>query len=276
MRSLIAFVVLTVVLLASTALPQPQGLEMRIFTVRASNAQSISNVARNLKSPEGSVTFDPNTNSLIVVDYPQNLQRIASLVEQLDKTQKQVEIKVTVADVTNNFLSNIGMHSGQVIIPTGEFNAVLRMLDTDKSSSIRSQMTVRTISNQPAQLMVSKDEIIGKQITRYENGDEVTTVIRKPIGDFLEVLPSVNNDGTIMIILRPTMSTLERRHTPYERSIITQVLINNGDTIALGGLDSAQQRTEDRSVSVLGIPLYKKTETESKKIVMFLTANIID
>lgn len=255
---------------------QSQDLEMRMFTIQHSNAQSISNVAQSLKSAEGSVTYDPNTNNLIVVDYPQNLQRIAAVIGKIDQVAKQVEVQVIVADVTDTLVRDIGLYSGQVILPHGDFIAVLRLLDTDKSSNIRSQMTIKTLSNQPAQLMVSKDEIIGQEITHYKDGTEVRTLIRKPIGDFLEVVPSVNGDGTITVIVRPTVSTLERRRTPYERSVLTQVIVNSGDTIAIGGMDSHQQTTENRSVSILGLPLGSKTKTESKKVVMFLTATIVD
>lgn len=255
---------------------QAQDLEMKIFTIQHTNAQSISSVARSLKSEEGSVTYDPNTNKLIVVDYPQNIQRIESVIGSIDKVQKQVEVQVVVADVTDTLLRDIGLYSGQVIIPRGDFRAVLHLLDTDKSSNIRSQMTVKTLSNQPAQLMVSKDEIIGREITYYKDGTRVTTPIRKPIGDFLEVIPSVNNDGTITVVLRPTVSTFEERRIPYERSIITQVIVNDGDTIAIGGMNSSQQRTENTSVSILGIPLRSETRNEDKKVVMFLTATIVD
>ena len=255
---------------------QSQDLEMRMFTIQHSNAQSISNVAQSLKSAEGSVTYDPNTNNLIVVDYPQNLQRIAAVIGKIDQVAKQVEVQVIVADVTDTLVRDIGLYSGQVILPHGDFIAVLRLLDTDKSSNIRSQMTIKTLSNQPAQLMVSKDEIIGQEITHYKDGTEVRTLIRKPIGDFLEVVPSVNGDGTITVIVRPTVSTLERRRTPYERSVLTQGIVNSGDTIAIGGMDCHQQTTENRSVSILGLPLGSKTKTESKKVVMFLTATIVD
>jgi len=260
---------------AAVAFCQADNLEMRIFKVKHGSGRSFYDLANELKSQDGKVSFDANTNSIIVFDYPQNLERIASVIESLDVRERQVEIKVLVTETTDEVLSNIGITSSKVIIPSGEFTAVANLLKTNKDTNIRSQMMVRTLSNQPAVLQVTTDEIIGSQVLIYGSGTTVTSPIREPIGNFLEVLPVVNNDGTITVTLRPSVSTLEKGATPSERTILTQAVVNDGDTIAIGGLDSGTQTVQE-SQTLFGMPLSKKAKSQQKKVVMFLTAKITD
>jgi hypothetical protein len=62
---------------------------------------------------------------------------------------------------------------------------------------------------------------------------------------------------------------MERPMTPSERSVITQVVVNDGDTIAIGGADV------DKSSANRGI-LSARSASEKKRIEMFLTAKIVE
>ena len=274
-KILIIFIIFAFVF-TGTVWCQQQGMELKIFSIKGSNAESIYSVVKDLVSREGNVSFNPNTNSLIVFDTPGNLERIGSVIEHLDVVQKQVQIKVIVADVTDSFLQDIGLQGGRVIIPHGRFSAMVNLLKSSENSSIRSQMMLTTLSNQPATLQVSKDEIFGQSLIRYRDGTWVRTYEREPIGNFLEVLPRVNNDGTISVALRPSVSTLQEDHTKFERTVLTEVVINNGDTIAIGGVDSARQEVTRDEIPIFDVPLSKRSSQESKKVVMFLTATVLE
>jgi type II secretory pathway component GspD/PulD (secretin) len=277
-RKKAAYVTLIVFFILTSTTPlAADGRTMRIFKIQHASAESLRPVVESLKSPEGTLSFDRNTNSLIVVDYPVNLQRIADVIESLDVQQKNVRITVVVSDVTQNFLDTIGLHSGQLIIPGPEISAVLGLLKKDTRSSIRSEMSLTTLSNHPARLQVTKEEIFGHSLVRYRSRHHDTTVIsviKQPVGNFLEVLPQANNDGTITITLQPAVSTLQNG-LPYERTVLTRITINNGDTLVIGGLDSGTTQTSS-TTSVFGVPVAKTTAGESKKVVMFLTATIAD
>ena len=69
-----AFVFLVVFfLLLPACLSQASGLKMRIFTVHHRNAQLLYSVVKDIVSSDGRVSFDANTNKIIVVDHPENL-----------------------------------------------------------------------------------------------------------------------------------------------------------------------------------------------------------
>lgn len=262
-------------ILSGVILCQAEDLELKIFQIKHADARSLYNIVIDLKSDQGKISFDLNNNNLIVFDYPENLKRIAEVIEALDEAEKQVTIEVLVAEVTNTFLNDVGITSSQVIIPEGKFNAILHLINTSNQVSIRSKMMVTTLSNRPATLQVSKDEIFGQEVIWYRDGRYISTPIRKPVGNFLEVLPRVNPDQTITVTLRPSVSTFQQGDFPHiqERSILTQVVINNGDTIAIGGVDS--RTTQEVQRSFFGVPS-RRSWQETRKVMMFLTATIPD
>lgn len=251
-------------------------LETKIFRIKYGNAESIYRVVDDIKSSEGKVSFDANTNSLIVVDTSQSLERIAALVAQLDIAQKQVEIKVLVVDASDEFLRNIGIASGQVIIPKGKFNAILNLVNTDKKINSRSEISIKVLSNQSAQLAVSREEIFGYTITKLSDTTEIISVVREPVGDFLEVLPAVNGDGTVTVALRPSSSSLTESGDIEDKTILTQVVVNSGDTIAIGGANSGSETIRQEKALGIGIPTLERHVTKNKRVVMFLTATVLD
>lgn len=262
--------------LVNIACSQQEDLQMKIFKINHANIITIAELADNLKSDAGKVTFDANTNSLIVVDNPVSLMRIESVIQELDVKQKQVEINVIVAEATDSSWQKLGIESASLVIPNADFKAILQLMDSDKNIHKRSNMTVRTLSGQPAQLQVSKDEIIGEEKIIYSSGQEITNTVRRPLGDFLEVLPRVNNDNTILIIIRPLSSNLNKEGDPEEKTVLTQVVINNRDTIMLGGVSKVQVKSESSSLPGLDIPIFKEKGKEDHRVVMFLTTRIID
>jgi type II secretory pathway component GspD/PulD (secretin) len=269
MKSLISIIGM-ILFLNTSAFCQGCTPELKIFKVEHGDAGPLVEVANSLKSDNGKVSFDPNSSSLIVFDCPENLERIAGVIKTLDVREKQVQIDVLVVEASRKVLEDAGITARQVIIPQGEFEAIAKLIKENKESNTRTSMMVRTMSNRPALLQVTKDEIIGAESVIFSDGTAITTAVREPIGSQLEVLPVANNDGTIKVILRPSVSSMERPFTPSERSIITQVVINDGDTVAIGGAEV------DKESSRSGTPLYKRASGEKKKVEMFLTAKIVE
>jgi len=251
---------------------------LRVFGVHHRNAQLLYGVVKDLVSPQGKVSLDMHTNSLVVLDYPENLTRIEKVIATLDVREKNVEIKVTVTESTSNFFDSIGLYGGQVVIPAAKFSAVLAALQTDKASKIRSEMTIKTLSGYPAALAVSRDEVFGQTVTHYMNRRDNLVVIsdlRQEMGNFLEVVPTVNNDGTITVIVRTAVSKMEG-DSPHESALLTQVTVANGDTIGLGGMERQASPAYRRKTTVFGIPISQGTVNQSKKVAVFLTTTIVE
>jgi type II secretory pathway component GspD/PulD (secretin) len=260
-------------LLAGTVLCQPEDMEVNIFRMKNRRAESLLPVVEHMKSGEGKVTVDSNTDSLIVVDYPQNLQRMAEVLKTLDVPEKQVEIKVLVAEVTDAFLGQAGLSLGQSVMAPERFDRMRYLLERSKNSNVRSEMTVLTMSGKPASIKVAQDEILWGAVVSVPESKTITVapVAKRSAGKFLEVLPGVNNDGSITVTLRPEVSEFQKDRSIYERSIITQVNVESGDTIAIGGLEAEKKYTEQDGIPLTGATVHGGMK-ERRKIMMFLTA----
>jgi type IV pilus assembly protein PilQ len=269
----IAAIIIGIFLLAKALYCNADDLELKIFKIKHGNAQSLYNVANDLKSEKGKLSFDANTNSLILRDYPQNIQHISQVIESLDVEGKQVEIKVSIVEASTEFFNNIGITYGEIIIPSAKFAGILQAINSAKDSNVRTSMMLRTQSNQPAALNVSTDEIIGSQVIITGDTAQISP-LREPVGSFLEVLPIVN-DGTITVTLRPSVSVKGKHGAVEEQTVLTEVTISDGDTIAIAGLNS-QKEVSQTSGPFSKIPLSSETRGENKKVVMFLTAKIVN
>jgi type II secretory pathway component HofQ len=68
---------------------------------------------------------------------------------------------------------------------------------------------------------------------------------------------------------------MDRHGRPSERTILTQAVVKDGDTIAIGGADTQRQEVQ-KSSTLFGVPLAQKSAAKNRKVVMFLTARIVD
>jgi len=242
----------------------------------SADPSTLESIAGHMLSKKGKAVYDSHTNSLIVIDTPANLDKIAEVIEEVDVVPKMVNVEVLIVEASREFIKDIGLRGARVVLPGGRFQTILSLLNSRKDAHISSKSMVKTMSNRPARLQVTRDAVIA--VARYiyfPSGATFDIPVMEAIGDTLDVLPLVNADNTITLDIRPSMSTLDDSHSPYERSVSTQVVVNNGDTLVLSGLDA--QKKEQRSKSTfLGIPLSSTKTQESKNLVMFVTAEIVE
>lgn len=273
MRRIIVFLGI-IFCMAAAVFAQADDLTMKIFKVQHGNARSLYQLAESMKSESGRVSFDGNTGSIIVIDLPMNIARIASTIEMLDVAEKQVNIQVVVIEAESAVLRSMGITSSRVIIPQMQFMAIGNFIKTNKEVTVRTRMSVMTLSNQPALIEVSTDALVGDEIVELEDGSEVVRPLREKVGKSLEVLPRVNPDNTIMLIVRPSVSSINRGALPSEAAIMTRVSLKDGDTVALGALETASDK--EKQDDFLGMPLLSKASAKNKRVVMFLTADIVN
>jgi type II secretory pathway component GspD/PulD (secretin) len=216
-------------------------LVLRMIHISYGNGKSICKTARTALSPEGKMSFDEKTNILVVLERPDYLKHIEELVSAMDVRPSEVYISVLVTEVNAGFMKKAGIRSAQTIFPVGSFGVVLDLLGTRTDSFTRSELMLKAESGEPAQLQVSKEEIYGNATVEYASGSTVTYPQRKITGDFLEVLPLVNGDNSVTVKLRPSSVSLQDDGSILESTVLTQVTLHKGDTLALGGVDTQAQ-----------------------------------
>lgn len=97
---------------ASQANAQDQAVKLQRKIVRVSNAKAdeMEKAVKELSSPRGKITVVPRTNSLIIVDGPEQISAIEKVIRQLDQETNQVLIEAKLVQVESNALQELGVN----------------------------------------------------------------------------------------------------------------------------------------------------------------------
>ncbi len=164
-------------------------------------------------------------NSIIVKGDEQGIQDFKNIVRMLDVPPKQVQIKAEFVEVKTDDVKSFGIDwsldklnesfsaalsggTGNVVVgfATGNLTATLRAQLTQDMGRVINSPIISTINNQNAYISINT------QIpywTTYKTVTGTGQIIEQAQPNFitidthLDVLPRVNGDGTITMILRP-------------------------------------------------------------------------
>ena len=89
-------------------------------------ARGMDKVIASLLTPDGRITSDVHTNSLIVTDTPEKLDQIEKILKEIDKPSPQVLIEVYLMEVKKNILTDHGVEWGGTNGALGTFTAGAR------------------------------------------------------------------------------------------------------------------------------------------------------
>jgi type IV pilus assembly protein PilQ len=89
--------------------------ELRVLTrslsyARAEDLRQL--LTQTVLSQRGSIQFDQRTNTLIINDLPDRLERATGLITTLDRPEPQVEIEARIVTTTRDFARNLGIQWG--------------------------------------------------------------------------------------------------------------------------------------------------------------------
>ncbi len=77
----------------------PQKMFVETVTLKFLKAENLKTAMDSMSSEYGSIAVDIDTNSLIVCDTSDNIERITAEIRKADRTPKQIMIEVVIADV---------------------------------------------------------------------------------------------------------------------------------------------------------------------------------
>jgi general secretion pathway protein D len=271
-------------------------------------------------SGETTIIPDASTNSLLVRSSPNDYALIAAAVNELDIRPLQVLIQVLIAEVRRDRSLEFGVdvnlppaklpgHSNTTFEGSqqglgGVGDAVLRVVGIggDKDLAITlsaaaargdvtiiSRPTVIAVNNERAEISVGSQrpfiQVSRSLPTDAPSRDQV--VQYKDVGTKLGVRPTISADGYVMLHVTQEVSAATTE-TQFDapvistRSVQTQLLLKDGQTVILGGLSDRQRDVSQSGVPFLSsIPLLgglfgrasrRTTETE---LFLFITPRII-
>jgi len=87
-------------------------LETRVRRLNYAKSAELKSIITDQKSERGIVVVDDRTNSFVLTDLPDYIDKLVKLIELLDIPQHQVEIETRIVSATRNFARDIGIQFG--------------------------------------------------------------------------------------------------------------------------------------------------------------------
>ena len=262
------------------------------------------------------VVADIEKNALLISTTAREYRRIERILEQLDVMPTQVFLEAIIAEVSLNDQLKYGLSwyfengangfnlsdtASGVPSPsfpgfswthsTQDVQAALNTISSVTKVKIISSPNLMVINNQKATLQVGDQVPI---VTQTATGKEtasaiVNSVELKDTGIILSVTPRINNSGRVMLDIEQEVSDVVETTTSgidsptiQQRKISTRVMVNDGESITLGGLIQEKKGHTERKLPILGdVPLLgnafkSKTDTLSRtELIIFIRPRVI-
>jgi type IV pilus assembly protein PilQ len=164
----------------------------------------------------------------------------------------------------------------------------LSALEVEGRGEVVSNPRVITANQQEA--VIKQGDEIGYQTTQVSGGVAQTTVNFKEVVLELRVTPTITNDGRVFLALNVKKDEVaELIQTPQgivpaitKREINTAVLVQNGETVVLGGVYEVSSREDLQKIPFLGdVPVLgnlfrnRNRETTKAELLIFVTPKLL-
>ena len=189
-----------------------------------------------------------------------------------------------------------GMNLGftQNVNGNTSLGALVNLMQGDGDTNILSTPNLMTLDNEEASIMVGEN--VPFPTGSYTNTagtsgsvNPFTTYERKDVGTLLKIRPQINENGTIKMAVYQENSAVKQGTanaqsgaTTTKRSIESNVLVEDGAIVVLGGLIADEYSQSQERVPLLGdIPLlgnlFRNTSRERKKtnLMVFLRPTVL-
>ncbi|WP_417337151.1 type IV pilus secretin PilQ [Halobacteriovorax marinus] len=317
-------------------------LVTKVFPISYATTKELIEVLKNYVTERGTLNEDVRTNSLIVKDTADTIERIKKIVDVLDTQTPQVLIESKIVEVNENYRKEIGLQNGVNFgyDPVGQigdanpsvigadpiagsnagpgfsfssapstgdgarslfgltvtrFNRLLnlsftlQLLETESKGKIVASPKVITQNKKKAVISTKETTSFSKSLSTNGQAQEVTFE-EAEASLSLEVTPQVTNEGSISLeldLLKQQFGTRPSAAAPpdkQERRVNTNVLVDNGSTIVIGGVYNYEKRESHSGVPFLkDIPLVGwlfrtpyAPEVIKQELLIFLTPRIVN
>jgi len=305
--------------------PKPLNQITKIITLKNSDVTNMAKVLQKIvslkyKKNSPSITEDKETNSLIVIATPSQMETIKTIIKALDIPKMQVYVKARILEISNLKASQLGTKLGLLAgsggssglytlsanmggpaiafdvtslglsIPTLKqglaLGATLDLLETFGAAKKLSEPSILCINNTPSTIYVGKT--ISVKTGKTTSTTTTVSYTRQDIGLTLKVTPRIDSDNKVALNIESTIEDILPGSpdltlpTTSKREIQTTTIVNNGQSIIIGGLVRNNKDITIKKVPLLGdIPvignLFKHKEINEDKttLVIILTPYIV-
>lgn len=290
-------------------------LDVKIVRLANTAAAEVVASVKSLMTARGKVDADERTNSLILQEVPENLDRVVSFIKELDKPSRQIKISAQILEIYSTDANELGIDwtaGGKKIYADGDrsisqtatqsgdrvtdpfvnynivaiqrgwdVNAAISAIVSEGKGKIIAHPEITTIDNKEARIQM------GQRVPIKQFDQSGNVVIQfEEVGTILSCTPHITAENQILMHLKPERSTLQ----PDPSGIIintnnaeTNVVVNNGQTAVIGGLTTQDEKESEVGVPILkDIPIigaifkYTRKGVENRDLVIFVTPTIVE
>lgn len=227
MRGRNFLLVLVLMCLLKGAWANPCTAETLVYPMQYRTAAEAVPMVRSVISPGGRAVADARTNSLLVVDDAETIQRVRDFLQGFDKLGKQAKIRVRFDEFGARERTSVEARaraSGEDWTvsagkPMRKDGVEVRMQDRSKIQQGSSEFFLMVVSGSAGYIMVGQDILYTQRwldltkryakitesftIQRIETGFEVIPVILKDHAD-VEIIPRISHGGPDSRVIRFT------------------------------------------------------------------------
>jgi type IV pilus assembly protein PilQ len=213
-------------------------LKVRAFSISYAKVDEMDKKIKDFLTERGKVVSDIRTNTIVVTDIEDSLNRVAKLIKGLDSAPPQVLIEGKVVEASDSFTRSVGvnwnftgsdvkvsdgargpvnMHPSlgvggtsqpvgglglQLALGTldilGDLTSTLALYEKEEKVKVLSSPRIVTLTNEKADISTTNEYPV-RTITPQANGAALISYQFKPLTLKLEVTPQVTNDGTVIM-----------------------------------------------------------------------------
>lgn len=263
------------------------------------------------------IAVDAANNALVIRASASEYSNLERFLKEIDIAPDQVLIEVTIAEVTLNDSLRYGVewffknsndqkyNLGRTLTPAAVlpgFNFTYTIPDVDVALNALGSVTnlqvisapkLLTLDNKPASLQIGDQvPVITQTATGLQNASDptiVNSVQFRDTGIVLKVTPRISKGGTVTVDINQEVSSAIATTTSgidsptiQQRRLSSTVAVQDGDSIALGGMIRQSDSKSDSGVPMLkDIPLVGKLFSNTKnggdrtELLIFLRPRII-
>ncbi len=178
-------------------------LKTHIVSVKYNVAEEMQQAVKGLLSSRGTVDIDKRTNSLVIRDLPDVLDRVDELIVVLDQETRQIKISAQLLEVESGFIRELGVDWRVV-----NFN---RVNETDVDPASGDYLTKPLYPTNPDRQNFSEEELRQAGTKQMANDKLAQFSFARMQGDYSigAILATIESSNKGKIIAHPEVTTLD-------------------------------------------------------------------
>ena len=242
-------------------------------------------------------------NIITVNAPPAETEKIIQFIEELDKPQKQVEVKVIITELDSKKVRELGLNllnhaqdgaankavsydmENNLLVLEADFHgqliSKLKLLEEKQQAKIEADPRILVADGESANLFIGEQQVI---LMKADDGD-VDRIEEIDVGVGLQLTADILGENQIRLKLAPEIShfmgQVRDSIVIKENVVSTTLQMKSGQTVALAGMTMRDESTYESKIPGLGdIPLIRwlfknQVKSESDKELMIFVTPVV-